>query len=75
MKEEDTLREELLKCPGPHCLSLERWLDEVQATRELSPGQLADMEAYLIAATAKDCSIMITFSPISGERWATDKRL
>ncbi|XP_021966659.1 uncharacterized protein LOC110861830 [Folsomia candida] len=74
--EEVTMREEQCgsgrgPCPGPGCTSVEKWLDDLdrdKVQRSLSDKELADIESYLVAATAKDCSIMVTFSPIFGDR-------
>ena len=57
----DSSREE---CPSKKCMSGEAWLDEVQSNR-LHPKELQCIQRHLLAATVKDCSIMLTFSPVS----------
>lgn len=50
-------------CPSTDCLACEKWLDEIEGWRSLSSSERSAAEMYLLAATAKDCSIMVTFSP------------
>lgn len=51
------------ECPSASCLSSEKWLDEIDNLCWLSECERMATEMYLLAATAKDCSIMVTFSP------------
>lgn len=53
------------ECPSSDCLSSEKWMDEIGNLSCLSDAELRATEMYLLAATAKDCSIMVTFSPIN----------
>lgn len=53
-----------LQCPSSACLTSEKWLDEIE-NLPLSEFEIMAVEMYLLAATAKDCSIMVTFSPTS----------
>jgi len=63
--DEATLSAEDIECPGLKCLESEKWLDEIpNITRVLEKKELLLLQQYLVAATAKDCSIMITFSPL-----------
>jgi len=41
----------------------DKWLDEIQSNT-LTELDVLCIEHYLLAATAKDCSIMLTFSPL-----------
>jgi len=55
------------KCPGPKCLAIEKYWNEIL---EL-PNDKAEADfiyQYLLAATAKDCSIMVTFSSMRKTR-------
>lgn len=52
-------------CPSKECLLGDRWLDEIPIDpNSMSELDVLCLEHYLLAATAKDCSVMVTFSPI-----------
>lgn len=77
-EEEETVREELGEespeehpavgplCPGPLCLQAtkEVWFEEEEGLVGLGEEEGKELEAYLIAAVAKDSSLMVTFSPL-----------
>jgi hypothetical protein len=69
-EEEVTLKDDLEdeECPSASCLVDEKWLDELGVKLPLTKEEKEALEHYLIAATAKDCSIMITFSPVRGPK-------